>query len=290
MHYTNNTGWADFIITPTVGSLWVLAEDTLDRYVSDRVQGTDQLRLFPKVLRGTLNPSRTFANAMRLKMPWYRDFQHDEVAERYRPGIHFLRADESRLSRELPRFSIAGHYLSTPMGTYLKSCVLCFAGYGGGFEFDYAITSWLSASFAMDKLEGLSVTNATVPGAASVTGFGIRLVHDRPYNTLSLVIRPGFVVDKVEIPARADAPRNGSIAGKSYGTRHTAATLLLANDYKINRNFAIRSSFGATVVRYPSIVRDPPDVGQVPYLSWLSQDNYANHATLILQGGPVFHF
>lgn len=29
-HYTNNTGWADFIVTPTVGMLWVLMEDMLD--------------------------------------------------------------------------------------------------------------------------------------------------------------------------------------------------------------------------------------------------------------------
>ena len=33
--YTNNTGWVDFIITPIVGTLWLLGEDTIDRYVSD---------------------------------------------------------------------------------------------------------------------------------------------------------------------------------------------------------------------------------------------------------------
>ena len=26
--YTNNTGWVDFIITPTVGTLWMIGEDT----------------------------------------------------------------------------------------------------------------------------------------------------------------------------------------------------------------------------------------------------------------------
>lgn len=33
--YTNNTGWVDFIITPVVGSLWLIGEDAIDRYISD---------------------------------------------------------------------------------------------------------------------------------------------------------------------------------------------------------------------------------------------------------------
>ena len=63
MHYTNNTGWVDFITTPTVGMLWVLAEDTLDRYISDCIQGTDQIYMLLKIVRGSVNPSRTFAAA-----------------------------------------------------------------------------------------------------------------------------------------------------------------------------------------------------------------------------------
>ncbi|MGA7859594.1 MAG: hypothetical protein WCA11_16785, partial [Terracidiphilus sp.] len=36
--YTNNTGWTDFIITPVVGSVWVVLEDFVDLKVSDRLQ------------------------------------------------------------------------------------------------------------------------------------------------------------------------------------------------------------------------------------------------------------
>jgi len=287
-HYTNNTGWVDFIITPTVGMLWVLAEDTLDRYVSDRVQGMDQNRIFPKILRGSINPSRTFANAMRLKKPWYRDFQHDERAERYRSGIHMLRGDDETPRLQRPRFSIAGHFRSMPLGTYTNSC--CFSGHGGGFEADYYITPWLAASFALDQQQGLSDKNATQDGTALFTGFGIRLVHDRPHNTFSVAIRPGMVLDSVVIPAHVQVPTGNYVAEKSYGMYHTAATVLFANDYKITRNLAIRSSIGATVVRYPTPVKDPPWVGKVPYLSWLSPNNYTNHTTWIWQGGPVLRF
>jgi hypothetical protein len=291
MHYTNNTGWVDFIITPTVGMLWVLAEDTLDRYVSDRIQGTDQKRILPKIIRGSLNPSRSFANAMRLKKPWYRDFQHNELVERSRPGIHMLRSDdESPRQQKLRRFSVAGHYRSMPLGTYLKSCFLCFAGHGGGFEADYAITPWLSASFALDKQQGLSNKNATVDGTALFTGFGIRLFHDRPHNAFSFAIRPGFVLDDAVIPAHVDVLTGNYIPEKSSDMQHTAVTLLAANDYKINRTFAIRSSLGATVVRYRTAVNDPPEIGKPPYLSWLSPKNYTNHTTWVWQGGPVVRF
>jgi hypothetical protein len=289
-HYTNNTGWVDFIITPTVGILWVFAEDALDRYVSDRVQGTDQVRIFPKIFRGSINPSRSFANAMRLKKPWYRDFQHDELAERSRPGIHVLHSDDESPVQKLLRFSIAGHYRSMPLGTYIKSCFLCFASHGGGFEADYGITPWLSASFSLDKQQGLSNKNATIGGAALFTGFGIRLVHDRPQNTFSFVVRPGFVLDDAVIPAHVDVLTGNYVPEKSSSMQHTAATILLANDYKITRNFAIRSSLGATVVRYPTGVKDPPGIGKPPYLRWLSHENYVNHTTWVWQGGPVVRF
>jgi hypothetical protein len=289
MHYTNNTGWVDFIITPTVGMLWVLAEDTLDRYVSDRIQGTDQSHILPKIIRGSLNPSRSFANAMRLKLPWYRDFQHGELAKRYRPGIHMLRADdESTKRQQLPAFSFAAHYRSIPLGTSTKSCVFC--NHGSGFEADYAISPWLSISIGLDRQQGLSSKSSNADGTAVLAGFGVRLVHDRPHNTFMFAIRPGFVLDTVRTPAHVDSASGNYIATKNYGIQHTAATLLFANDYKITRNFAVRSSIGATVVRYPSARTDPAYVGKAPYLNWLSPSNYANRTTWIWQTGPVIRF
>ncbi|HEX7157397.1 MAG TPA: hypothetical protein VF214_00175 [Edaphobacter sp.] len=290
MHYTNNTGWVDFIITPTVGMLWVLLEDSLDRYVSDRIQGSHIHAVAPKIVRGALNPSRTWANFMRLKEPWYRDWQHDTRERAARPAIHMLRADESPAQERLGRFSIAGHYRSMPLGTYLKSCVLCFAGHGGGFEVEYAVTPWLNASFGLDKQQGLSDKNATEDGTATFTGFGIRLVHDRPHNTFSLVVRPGMVLDQAVMPAHLDVATGKYIPEKSSSMNHTAGTLLAANDYKINRNFAVRTSLGVVVVRYKTNVVDPPAIGKPPYLSWLSHENFTNHTTWVWQGGPVVRF
>jgi hypothetical protein len=290
MHYTNNTGWVDFTITPTVGMLWVLLEDSLDRYVSDRIQGSHIHAVAPKIVRGALNPSRTFANFMRLKPPWYRDWQHETLEKRARPAIHMLREDESPMQQRLGRFSIAGHYRSMPLGTYLKSCTLCFSGHGGGIEVEYAVTPWLNASFGLDKQQGLSDKNANVDGTATFMGFGIRLVHDRPHNTFSLLVRPGMVLDQAVTPAHLDVATEKYIATTSSSMKHTAGTLLAANDYKINRKFAIRTSLGVIVVRYKTDVVDPPGVGQPPYLSWLSHENFTNHTTWVWQGGPVLRF
>lgn len=153
--YTNNTGWVDFIITPTVGTLWVLAEDTVDRYISDRIQGDDRSHIFPKIIRGSLNPSRTMANFIRLKKPWYRDFQESGPYSRSSHGIHMLPSDEARAQNQhLKRFSLAAHYRTAPLGTSSQRCVFCSAGRGGGLEVDYAVTPWISASVSLDKQQG----------------------------------------------------------------------------------------------------------------------------------------
>jgi hypothetical protein len=288
--YTNNTGWVDFIITPTVGSLWVLAEDTIDRYVSDRIQGDDRSHIFPKIIRGSLNPSRTMANFIRFKKPWYRDFQESEPYWRPSHGIHMLPSDEVRAQNQrLQRFSIATHYRTAPLGTSSQRCILCNAGRGAGLEADYAITPWISASVSLDKQEG-SLERAVPDGSTLSAGFGVRLVHERPHNTFSLSVRPGVVVDQIPIPAHVDTVHRTYVASDELNVVHPAATILLANDYKLNRTVALRSSFGATIVRYRTTPKDPPYVGEIPYLSWLSPDSYTNRTTWIWQGGPVFRF
>ncbi|HEY6413507.1 MAG TPA: hypothetical protein VIX42_07460 [Edaphobacter sp.] len=289
--YTNNTGWVDFIITPTVGSLWVLAEDTLDRYVSDRIQGEDRSRIFPKIIRGTLNPSRTMSNFVRFKKPWYRDFQGDETSWRPSRGIHMLPSDEERArNQQLQRFSFSAHYRTAPVGSAAHRCVLCNEGRGRGLEADYAITPWISASVSLDNQQGLLERGASTDGSTLSAGFGVRLVHERPYNTFSLSLRPGLVVEQIPVPAHVDTAHGTYVARNQLNIVHPAATILLANDYKLNRMVALRSAFGATIVRYRTSPRDPSYIGKVPYLSWLSTDSYTNRTTWIWQGGPVFRF
>lgn len=288
--YTNNTGWVDFIITPTVGTLWLVAEDTLDRFVSDRVQGANRSRMLPKILRGGLNPSRTMANALRFKAPWYRDSQHSPDLERFY-GIHVLPSDESvQAAEHFRRFAVMPYFIALPLGSAAHPCTFCIQNPGAGLEADFALTRWVAVSFAASKQQDLMDAGLTGNGSTVNTGLGIRLMHDRPQNTLSLVVRSGLVTNHILMPPRAGTIQNDSTRQSESSISHTATTIMFSNDYKINDTFAIRSSFGSTIVRYRNPAQTPAGIGKPPYLSWLSHDSYTNRSMWTCEMGPVFHF
>jgi hypothetical protein len=284
--YTNNTGWVDFTITPTVGTLWLIAEDTLDRFVSDRVQGGNTSRVLPKILRGALNPSRTMANALRFKAPWYRDFQHSpELEASY--GVHVLPSDESiQEAQNFRRFSLMPYFIGMPFGTSAHPCSVCLGNPGVGIEADLALTRWIAVSFALSKQQNVMDKGLTTVGSTVSSGLGLRLIHDRPNNTLSLAVRPGIVTEHAitSTSIRSDCgPSEMSVS-------HAATTIMLSNDYKFSRSIAWRSSFGITVVRYRNPLRTPPGFGSPPYMTFLSHDAYRNESACTLEMGPLFHF
>lgn len=67
------TGIVDWVITPTVGLGWMLGEDAIDKYLVKRWEGHTQNHFKRILLRGILNPSRSFSNMMQGKVPWHRD-------------------------------------------------------------------------------------------------------------------------------------------------------------------------------------------------------------------------
>jgi hypothetical protein len=288
--YTNNTGWVDFIVTPTGGSLWMLAEDALDRFISDRVQGGNRSRILPKILRGGLNPSRTMANALRFKAPWYRDFQHSpELESSY--GVHVLPSDESmRMSQDFRRFALMPYFIAMPLGTAAHPCTVCIQNPGVGLQADIALTRWLAVSFAASKQQDVIAKGSTTNGSTVSAGLGIRLIHDRPNNTLSLAVRPGAVTEHVLVSPGVDTMQNIYPKQLESDVTHAATTIMVSNDYKVSSFFAVRSSFGATIVRYRNPVQTPAGIGKPPYLSWLSHDSYTNKPTWTCEMGPVFHF
>lgn len=67
------TGIVDWVITPTVGLGWMLGEDAIDKYFVKRWESHTQSHFKRILLRGILNPSRSFSNMMQGKVPWHRD-------------------------------------------------------------------------------------------------------------------------------------------------------------------------------------------------------------------------
>lgn len=66
-------GMVDLVITPTVGTAWLLTEDALDRHVILWLERRTDNRWVKMMTRSWLNPGRSMANMLRFRVPWHRD-------------------------------------------------------------------------------------------------------------------------------------------------------------------------------------------------------------------------
>ena len=64
-------GYVDLVVTPTVGTGWLIAEEALDRYVIRHIESRGPT--VKMLARTFMNPMRSVANLLRFKEPWYRD-------------------------------------------------------------------------------------------------------------------------------------------------------------------------------------------------------------------------
>jgi len=76
-------GYVDLVITPTVGTGWLLTEEALDRYVIRHIESKG--RAVKMIARTFMNPMRSVANVLRFKEPWYRDRPYGYTA---RSSVH----------------------------------------------------------------------------------------------------------------------------------------------------------------------------------------------------------
>ena len=128
-------GFVDHVITPSVGLAWTIAEDWIDRDIVQRLEGKTSNRFIRVLLRGGLNPSRSFANIMGGNVPWHRDdragvFKNPE--SRSRPAV----AESQPVSREIAgrtvppfQFAIAPTYQKF-LGNKIESS--CIGAQGSG--------------------------------------------------------------------------------------------------------------------------------------------------------------
>lgn len=65
--------YVDIVMTPTAGLGLLVAEDVLDRYVVEKIERRTDSKYARIFARMAFNPTRTAANLLRFKKPWYRD-------------------------------------------------------------------------------------------------------------------------------------------------------------------------------------------------------------------------
>lgn len=282
--YGNNTGWTDLIMTPAGGTVWVVGEDLMDRYVSDRVASNHPYSIYPKILRGALNPTRTMANALRGKTPWYRDYEHPEQGG---PRVVF-ESPREQMIRHLPRYEIFPHYnaLSVPVNT--ANCWFCRTWTnGGGVGFSARLTRWVDFDSDVDYQPNVSpMPSNRAGGSLLMATFGLRTGFVTPHYALKVSLRPGFVSYDhayLTLPTLANpTPAIGRVT-------HFATALSINGDYGLTRYLALRYSVGNTPVRYLHDITSP-GIGEIPRLNWLSHEEFMTNENWGYQVGPVLRF
>jgi hypothetical protein len=288
MKVTNNTGWVKLVSTPVIGSVWTIVEDFLDRFVSDRVQGDEYVRVFPKILRGSLNPARTLANAMRWRKPWYRDFQHDAPNLHMTARPHFLPGDD-QLILSSPRYDFFPHYYAISLPVNTESCSHCRQLINGfGFGFAGRVATYLDLDSDVGYLPNASPLPSDRAGGNVVNGtFGLRSGYTSKYFSLKAFLRPGFLSYDRAYQASPSATNATPPIGR---ITHFTTTLGIDADFNINRHLAVRGVVGNQPVRYREPTQEPPGIGTYPYLDWLSKQTFLTNENWMYQTGAVLRF
>lgn len=71
MRNATKMAWVDIVITPVLGTAWMVGEDVLDERLLKQMDGANTV--LRNTLRFVLNPARSGANLSRRKWPWFRD-------------------------------------------------------------------------------------------------------------------------------------------------------------------------------------------------------------------------
>lgn len=275
--YTNNTGWVDFIITPIVGTLWLIGEDTLDRYVSDRLVEKDPYAFKYKLIRASLNPPRSLANILRGRYPWWRDYEHPGAGD---SAIH---QQYVRMLYDEPKENLDINFHSTTLGleTNRPGCMNCRtaingAGVGVGIRLRRYIDFVTDVSVLPDAS---AISTTSVGGTMTRATFGLRSGYYKDRYAIRVSLAPGF----------ARYSHTGSDPNDTKPSYNFAASAIASGDYYFSRHFGARASVVQTLIRYKG-QRDPDGIGTPPRLSFLSHDNYINSTNWGAEFGPVFRF
>jgi hypothetical protein len=65
--------YVDLVVTPIVGTGWLIGEDILDRFLIKKIEARTTNRFIRLMFRSWLTPGKSFANMMRGQWWWHRD-------------------------------------------------------------------------------------------------------------------------------------------------------------------------------------------------------------------------
>ncbi len=282
--YTNNTGWVDFIITPIVGSLWLVGEDTVDRYITDPLVEHHPGNPSYDLVRAALNPPRSLANILRGRYPWWRDYEHSGDFDS--PIMQQLtRVTEEERQDHVDLFL---HYTSRGVGTYTPTCNNCRRITDGfGAEADVHLRKCIDFMTDVSVQPHASPLSGLNAGGSLLTAvFGLRTGYAGRWGAVGFSLAPGLASWSHAVSAPLPEDPN-PLPGRQFNFATTAA---FSAELRPTHQLALRISVENMLIRYRSTVRDPPGIGTPPRLSFLSHDNFINSTNWGMNIGPVLRF
>jgi hypothetical protein len=276
--YTNNTGWVDFIITPVVGSLWLLGEDTIDRYISDPLIRRHPDGFGYKLIRASLNPPRSLADMLRGRFPWYRDYEDpgSNGSAIHRQFVKFL------YDEPVEHLDLNLHYSSLGLQTDHTTCMDCrMNASGAGVELGIRLRRYIDFTSDVSNYPQASpVSSLNKGGTLTTATFGVRSGYVSRHYAVRVGLAPGL----------ASYSKTGTDPDNLKRNFNFAASATLEGDLRISDHFGFRATAVQMLIRYKSLDRDPDGIGTPPRLSFLSHDNYINSTNWGVQLGPVLRF
>ncbi len=292
--YTNNTGWTDFITTPTIGTLWIVFEDFLDKEVSDRIADHLPGVVAGHIIRGSLNPTRTMANFFRGKNPWYRDYDHrpDMAAGEAAPVGREEKLLGEGSTGTGARIELFPHLdaISLPVNTPTCNGPCRRMLYGPGIGFSSRLTHFVDFDSDVSMHSDASpLASDRAGGSVTIGTFGFRSGIRTERFALRASIRPGFLsYDK----ALESSPSKQNPTPSVGRITHFTTALAVSTDLNLGRHLAARFVILNLPVRYREAKLRPtaPGVGTPPYFDWLSKQVFATNENWGYQTGLVMRF
>ena len=277
VHYkpaTNNTGLVDFVVTPVVGTGWIVMEDAIEREFVDRVaKGSPAMEY--KILRASLAPSHTFANLLAGKSPWYRYPEKDYLMAA--GGGYLEEQIEAPEWKSEPRWKMGFQMASVGLPVNNRTCPSCQDIHTGvGFNFDYRFAKY--AYF--DGEANFFPSSDTYKQPGDVHEFLAGLKIGRPFRSWGVFgeVRPGWV--------HYDTPLGHASNGSYLSTTRLAQNFGGTVEYYPSKHSALQFNLGTTLVHDPTPYSDPLQ----PPVSVLSKQFCNFHASLDVATGYQFRF
>jgi len=271
---TNNTGLSDWIVTPIFGTAWVIAEDTIDKYIATPVG--EHNRIAGTILRSALEPTRTFAAIFNGVGPWQRAYAERRFISSKSVTKGSAEDAEDENSWRKYRRSVGFNFVNVNLPGNGSGCVRCRQNYQGiGFPYEYRLLEHLYFDTEFTRL--IDSGGGEAPALEGL--FGAKFGQRGKNWGLFAKVRPGFIYYENawsggEHPQRTDLSRFALDVGG-------------AVEFYPNRRSALRFDFGTTLVRY---LQGYPNPHVSALGSIISSDYYVTQGNVQISTGYKIHF